>query len=121
MFKYNLYTLICMINKQDIIEINKQFSNGKLVNESSLDFVLSYSKSSKDWIKQLAYIIRSILLDHVFEEGNKRTAAALICAFIEFHNLAYNPYKVDSIIIEMLNKNIKDINKIRRIIKNAIR
>jgi prophage maintenance system killer protein len=110
-----------MINKQYIIEINKNFSNGRLINQSSLDFALSYSKTSKDWIKQLAYLVRSILLDHVFEEGNKRTAAALICAFIEFHNLAYDAYKVDTLIIEILTKKINNINKIRRIIKNVIR
>ena len=40
-----------MITKQDIIEINKNFHKGIIVNESSLDFVLSHARDSKDWIK----------------------------------------------------------------------
>lgn len=110
-----------MITKKDIIEINREFDKGILVNESSLNFALSSIKSTKDWIKQLAYIIRAILIDHVFEEGNKRTAAALIMVFVEENKLIYDPEKVNQMVIEILKKNINDIDKIRRMIKNVIK
>jgi len=110
-----------MLVKQEIVEINKEFDKGNVVNESSLDFALSSIKQTKDWIKQLAYLVRAILIDHVFEEGNKRTAAVLIMVFIEENKLDYDPQKVDQIVIDILKKNITDIKKIRRLIKNAIK
>ena len=110
-----------MINKRDIIEINKQFNHGILVNEASLDFAFSNLEHTKDWLKQLAYITRAILIDHVFEEGNKRTTAALIMTILEYQKIAYNPKQVDEVVLIILKKNISDISKIRRLIKDAIR
>ncbi len=110
-----------MITKQDIIEINKQFDKGNLVNESGLDFAFLNLQQTKDWLKQLAYLTRAILIDHVFEEGNKRTAAALIMTILEYQKIAYNPKQVDEIVLVILKKNISDINKLKRLIKNAIR
>jgi len=112
---------IKMITKEDIIELNKQFDNGKVINNSSLEFALSSSKNTKDWIKGSAYILRAILIDHVFEEGNKRTASIFLISMMEKIKIAYDPYKIDKIIIEIILKNISDINKIRRMIKDATR
>lgn len=108
-----------MFNMPDIIEINKQFDKGKLVNKSSLEFAISQSKTTKDWIKQLAYLVRAILIDHVFEEGNKRTASALIMAYMEIHKIGYDPKKVDKLIVETIKKNTTSIMKIRMMIKDA--
>ena len=110
-----------MIKKQDIININKKFDKGTMINKSALDFALSSMNDSKDWITQASYLMRAILIDHVFEEGNKRTAAALLYAFYEGYDKAYDPYKVDKIITDTIMKNITDIAKIRKMIKNAIR
>lgn len=110
-----------MINKLDIIGMNRQFDTGKFVNESSLDFAFSNIQHTKDWLKQAAYLTRAILLDHVFENGNKRTAALLITSILELQKLAYDPQKVDALIITMLKKNITNVNEIKRLIKNVIR
>jgi len=110
-----------MINKKDMAEINKKFDNGIVVNKSSLDFALSSLHSTKDWIKQLAYLVRAILIDHIFQEGNKRTAAAVIIYFFESNKVAYDPYKVDKVIAEIASKNINSIEQIRRRLKDAIR
>ena len=110
-----------MITKELVVNVNKEFDKGMLVNKSSLDFALSYAKHSKDWLKQLALVVRSISLDHVFEEGNKRTASALIMGIFEEKKLAYDSHKVDELIINIITKNIRDIEKIRRLIRNAIR
>lgn len=110
-----------MIGVEDLVKINKQFDSGRIVNEGSLRFALSNSKYTKDWTKQLAYFVRAILIDHVFEEGNKRTASALMMAVLEEYKIAYDPEKVDSIIIEIIKKNITSIDKIRRMIKDVTR
>jgi len=110
-----------MITIEDLIAINKQFSNGNILNKSSLEFALSQGKHTKDWIKQLSYLVRTILIYHVFEEGNKRTVSALIMSFMEIHKLGYDPQKIDAAIVEILKKNINNMSKIRRMIKNAIR
>lgn len=109
-----------MLRIQDLIEINKEFDKGKLVNRSSLEFALSSIKHTKDWITQLAYLIRSIALDHVFEEGNKRTAAALIISYAEVHKKRYDSTKVDQIVVKVIKKQITAIEEIRRLIKDAI-
>ena len=110
-----------MITKKDIIEINKQFDNGKIINNSSLEFALSSLNTTKDWIKGSAYILRAILIDHVFEEGNKRTASAFLITMMENMKISYDPFRVDKIIIDIILKNTTNINKIRRMIKDATR
>lgn len=110
-----------MLSKQALIEINKEFDIGKIINENSLDFAISNANLTKDWIKQLAYLTRAVLIDHVFAEGNKRTIAALIMAVLEEKKLAYNPYKIDNLIINIIKKNVININQIRRMIKDVIK
>ncbi|MDP4012436.1 MAG: Fic family protein [Candidatus Nanoarchaeia archaeon] len=110
-----------MITKEGIIQLNKKFDNGTVVNGSSLSFALSSLKGTKDWFKQLAYLVRAIVVDHVFEEGNKRTASAIIIYFFEAHKVAYDPYKVDKIITEIILKNIVSVEQIRRKLKDVIR
>ncbi|MBS3121895.1 hypothetical protein J4434_03365 [Candidatus Woesearchaeota archaeon] len=110
-----------MLSKEDIISINKEFDKGIVVNNSSMEFAISHIEHSKNWLSQCAYLTRAILIDHIFEEGNKRTAAAVILTYFEIHKIAYDPYKVDKIIVEIITKNINDINKIKRMMKDAIR
>ena len=43
-----------MLTKNALIEINKEFNDGKIINESSLDFAISNVNNTKDWIKQLS-------------------------------------------------------------------
>ena len=110
-----------IISANDIIEINKKFDKGHVVNKSSLDFAISSSDRSKDWITQLAYLVRAILIDHIFEEGNKRTATALISSVLELHKIAYDPIRIDKLIIQIVINNIIDLTLIRRLIKDVIR
>ena len=63
------------LNKKDLIGINQQVgSNGKFHNEDSIDFALSIAKQNKSWLYELSYLVRSLLVDYVFQDGNKRTA-----------------------------------------------
>ncbi len=109
-----------MLDRNDVVGINKIFDKGKIVNEGSLDFAISSTKKTKDWITQLAYFLRAIVVDHAFEEGNKRTAAAIFIAYCEASKRAYDVYKIDLIIKNLIQKRVTDITKIRRMIKNAV-
>ena len=109
-----------MLSQRDVIQINKLFDNGKVVNNSSMEFAVSSANHTKDWVTQLAYLLRSVVVDHVFEEGNKRTGAAIFVAYCRAHNKAYDLYKIDLIIRDLIQKNMTDIKEIRGKIKNAI-
>lgn len=109
------------LTKKDIIALNQKFDEGNLHNEASLDFALSYAKKTENWTKALAYLVRAILIDHAFEEGNKRTSALLIESYIEFENHKVYSDKVLKLIKEILLKNITSIRKIEDMIKDAIK
>ena len=73
---------MCMeISKEDLLRINEGFG-GNLRSDSSIDFAFSKIEDSKlgDY-KQLAYLLRAILVDHPFSDGNKRTAMFLAFVF----------------------------------------
>lgn len=75
---------MCMkISKEDLLRINKGF-DGNLRSGSSLDFVLEQLGNKKlGEYKKLAHLMRAILIDHPFSDGNKRTATFLAFAFVE--------------------------------------
>ncbi len=106
--------------KEELAAINKKFSNGRLINSSGIEFAESAIRKTKNWQEQAAYIIRAIVADHTFEDGNKRTAAAYIMGMLEVHKIAYDPYKIEKAVLAIA-KDTKRIDKIRRMIKNAIR
>ena len=108
-----------MLSKKDIIEINKDYHTGKFANESSLDFALSQCHRSKNWLKTAAIFSRAILVDHVFEDGNKRTAAGLISAIMEMNSIPFSPIRIDKAVVAIAKKNVVSIRKIERVILNA--
>ncbi|MEM3126826.1 MAG: hypothetical protein QW331_02035 [Candidatus Woesearchaeota archaeon] len=110
-----------MLKKKDIIIANQKFCKGIIVNEGSLDFAVSQVQRSKNWLKSAAILTRAILIDHVFEEGNKRTTAAIIGALMEMHNLVPDKEKIAKGIEKILKKNITSIKEIERVIKDGIR
>lgn len=110
-----------LINKKDVIGINKEIGcNGQFSNESSLDFALSIVKQKKSRLFELSYLVRSLLVDHIFQDGNKRTAATIIALFLEQKSLDYDKERIIEVILQISKKNISDINKIMRLIKNVI-
>ncbi len=109
------------LSQKDIISFNKEFDNGTIINEASLDFALSYAKKTENWTKALAFLVRAILLDHVFEEGNKRTAALLLKSYAEYEGYKTYDDKVVLLVKDIILKNIKSIAKIEDMIKDAIK
>ncbi|MFA5141767.1 MAG: hypothetical protein WC471_02255 [Candidatus Woesearchaeota archaeon] len=110
-----------ILNKKDIVSMNMRFDQGKLHNEGSLDFALSYCKKTENWTKALALLTRAILIDHVFEEGNKRTAALAIKTYADIEGYETYDDRILLMIKEILLKNITNITKIEDMIKNAIK
>ena len=110
-----------MLTKKDIIALNEYFSDGSLHNEPSLDFAVGYAKKTENWTKALAFLIRAILLDHVFEEGNKRTAALLIKTYAEIEGYAVYDDRLLLMIKKIIFKKITTISHIEELIKHAIR
>ncbi len=105
-----------ILSKKDVIALNQEFEEGIINNEASLDFAISYAKRTTNWPKALAYLTRAILLDHVFEEGNKRTAALLIKSYAECEGYEIYNDRVLKLIKEILLKNITNIRRIEGMI-----
>ena len=109
-----------ILNKKDIIALNEIFEDGSTINESSLDFALSFARKTTNWHKSLAILIRAILLDHVFEEGNKRTAAILLKTYVEHKGFSTNDGRVVLFVKKVIEKNISNLRKLEEMIKDAI-
>ena|SRR3989338_5345446 len=110
-----------LINKKDIVGINQQIGeSGEFHNEGSLDFALSIIKQKKSWLYELSYLVRSILVDHVFKDGNKRTAMILAATYLQDKKLEYDKERIERVFWKIPKKNITDINRIARLIKSVI-
>jgi len=110
-----------MLNKKDIIRINQDVGeDGHFNNEISLEYALSIIKHKKSWLYELSFIIRSLLIDHAFKDGNKRTALIVAITYFENKNMEYEKERLSKIILDIPKNNIDDINKIQRLIKSAI-
>ncbi|MFH1682461.1 MAG: hypothetical protein ABIA37_01570 [Candidatus Woesearchaeota archaeon] len=109
------------LTEKDILAINEKFEDGTLHNEASLDFALSYAKKTENWTKALAYLTRAILIDHVFEDSNKRTAALLIESYTEYEGHKTYSDRVPLLIKKILLKNTTSLRKIEEMIKDVIR
>ncbi len=109
------------MNEKTIIALNQEIGqNGELSNQSSLDFALSMVKHKKSWLYELSYLLRSILVDHVFEDGNKRTALALIITYFDYKELNFDKDRIIFIVHTIAKKNVKSVTKIARLIKSVI-
>ncbi|MBW2980626.1 hypothetical protein KY360_04370 [Candidatus Woesearchaeota archaeon] len=108
-----------MIPEDSLVNINKKFANGIIANKESLESALS--QSEKGWMDQVAYLVKALLLDNIFEDGNKRTAAAIIAASYTEFEIGFDPKRIAEMMVEISSKKIDDINKIKEMIKSVIR
>jgi len=109
------------ISKENLLRINKGFGGG-LRSDAGLDFAFSVQRNKKlGTYKKLAYILRAILVDHPFTEGNKRTAMFVCLAFADEEGKKVDRGLLLHHIISIAKKNIIDIRVISDRIKFAIR
>ena len=112
---------MCMkIGKEDLLRINHGFG-GNLRSSSSLDYALEKLEDKKLGIyKKLAYLLRAIIVDHPFSDGNKRTAMFISHAFAKEYGKQINRDLLLYHIVSIAKHNIHDIRKIEWRLKNAI-
>lgn len=109
-----------IISKKDLLRINKGFG-GNLRNDSSLDFAFDMIQNKKiGEYKKLAYLMRAILIDHPFSDGNKRTATFICLAFADKYKKQVNRELLIHQIISIAKKNIHELRNIEWRLKNAI-
>ena len=112
---------MCMkISKEDIVRIGEAF-NGNIRNHSSLDFALEMQNNNKlGEYKKLAYLMRAILVDHPFNDGNKKTAMFVAFVFANEYNKKVDEELLKHHILSIASKNIIEIRAIEERLKNAI-
>ncbi len=110
-----------IINREDLLRINNGF-RGNLRSDSSIDFAFDKIKDKKlGAYKKLAYLIRAILVDHPFSDGNKRTATFVCFAFAEKQHKQVDRELLVHHIVSIASKNIQEIRNIEWRLKNAIK
>ena len=97
----------------EIILINKKYSNGQLLNGNPLSAINS-ALYYENVVEQGASIFRSISHGHMFGNGNKRTAVDMIKSFAKKANI--NIKKSDNKLLDLANKvatgEIEDVTEI---------
>ena len=113
---------MCMnISKENIVRIAKGFL-GNLRNSASLEFALDKQRDKKlGEYKKLAYLLRAILVDHPFSDGNKKTAMFVAFAFAGEHNKKVDDELLKHYILSIASRNIIKIRAIEERIRNAIK
>ena len=87
-----------------------------------MDFALKMQGNNKlGNYKKLAYLLRAILVDHPFSDGNKRTAMFLAFAFADEFNKDVDRDLLKHHILSIASKNINEIRNIEWRLKNAIK
>ncbi len=110
-----------ILSKEDLLRINKGF-RGNLRSDSSIDFAFDKIKDSKlGPYKKLAYLMRAVLVDHPFSDGNKRTATFICLAFANKYNKRLDRDLLIHHIVSIAKKNILKIRNIEWRLKNAIK
>ena len=109
------------ISKEELLRINKGFL-GNLRSGSSIDYAFEKLEDKRLGIyKKLAYLLRAIIVDHPFSDGNKRTAMFVIYDFASEYKKQVNRDLLIHHIISIAKKNIHTIKNIEWRLKNAIR
>lgn len=111
-----------IISKKDIIAFNKEVgASGGFSNESSFDFALDLAKNKKNWLYELSYLVRSLLVDHAFQDGNKRTCLLVMAYYLEQNGKEFDRQALLGSILKISKKNISDPVAIARLIYHALR
>ena len=113
---------MCMnISKEDLLRINQGFG-GNLRSDSSLDFAINVQQNKKlGQYKKIAYIMRAILVDHPFSDGNKRTAMFLTLNFAEQNKKLVERELLLHHIVSIAKQNITIIKNIEQRLRSCIR
>jgi len=113
---------VSTLTKKDIIAFNQQIGEaGKFSNESSLDFALSLAKTKKNWLYELSYIARCLLVDYIFQDGNKRTCFLVASYYFEEKGEEYDNVRLLSAVKKIAKNNVNSPPIIMRLLYNAVK
>jgi prophage maintenance system killer protein len=108
------------ISKEDLLRINEGFG-GNLRSDSSLDYAIDLQENNKlGEYKKLAYLLRAILVDHPFSDGNKRTATFIVLNFAEQNQKQVDRELLIQQIISIAKQNINNIRNIEQRLRSCI-
>jgi len=109
-----------MLTEKEIIALNEGHADGKLLNPGSLHYAYAAAKKTRSWTRACAYLARALLLDHAFQDGNKRTALAIVIieAYNNHHDI--NSRKLAHAFLRITKKRNPNINTIEEAIQDAI-
>ena len=105
-----------MIHIDKIIKINKKHG-GNLINKSQLDFAIDKANREEDIYKSNAYLLRAIVVDHPFLDGNKKTATEVILERFSKNKIKCNEKEFSRGIVNIAKSNETSIEKISRRLK----
>jgi len=109
------------ISKEDLLRINEGFG-GNLRSDSSLDYAIDMQENKKlGEYKKLAYLLRAILVDHPFSDGNKGTATFLVLNFAEQNQKQVDRELLIHQILSIAKQNINNIRNIEQRLRSCIR
>ncbi len=109
------------ISKEDLLRINAGFG-GNLRAGSSLDYAIEVQKNPRIGdIKKLAYLLRAVLVDHPFSDGNKRTATFLVFNYAGQERKQVEREMLIQQIISIAKQNITEIRNIEYRLKICLR
>lgn len=93
-----------------IASINKQFSNGLTMPGKDISTVLANASYREGGINQAASVIRDIAGGHLFQNGNKRTAQALVESF----DLGISPETLRGVIDQVGAGSLREVDDVAR-------
>ena len=109
------------ISKEDLLRINEGFG-GNLRSDSSIDYAIEMQENNKlGEYKRLAYLLRAILVDHPFSDGNKRTATFVALNFAEEYKKQVDRELLLHQVISIAKQNLTDIRNIENRLKTCIK
>ena len=103
-------TGIITLNKESIINDGGNFMPpSNLLNESNLDYLIEIVDSEmfgeplypEIWDKAAVYFF-SIICNHIFSDGNKRTGLAAALVFLEAHNFQLKDEVTDNVLLDFV-------------------
>ena len=109
------------ISKEDLLRVNQGFG-GNLRSGSSIDYAIDMQENKNlGEYKKLAYLLRAVLVDHPFSDGNKRTAMFIALAFAEETKKQADRELLLHHIVSIAKQNMINVRNIEWRLKNAIR
>ena len=109
-----------IIDKEHIRAINEKYG-GNLRSDAEIETALDLGKG-KSVYRKIAYLWRAILVGHPFTDANKRTALGVALIILEKCKIKTDEQRIEnmvSTVTKIAKENIRDINRIERLVRYA--